>query len=134
MVAAQIGDVEIVKLLLSRGAGVNLGTNYGWTAFMLAAKDGRAQVLECLLECPTVRLDHLLQDGRSARELAVTNEHTQVVNMIDQELARRLRLRHQRLCRVFLMGTHCSVGANSPVKNLTSDVLWLIACRVVDAK
>ena len=64
-VEAQIGDskftstlraavglrkIEIVKLLLEAGANVNATAEDGWTALMLAARNGHVEIVNLLLE------------------------------------------------------------------------------------
>ncbi|MDX1512782.1 MAG: ankyrin repeat domain-containing protein [Gammaproteobacteria bacterium] len=50
MVAAKIGDYELVRLLLSRGADVNARTNNGGTPLMFSAIRGNPDVVQLLIE------------------------------------------------------------------------------------
>ncbi len=46
----QNGDLELAKKLLAEGVNVNAKDKYGYTALMWAARDGRKETLELLLE------------------------------------------------------------------------------------
>jgi len=47
--AASVGHIEIVNMLLSSGADVNLSNNDGWTALICAAAKGYIQIAKMLL-------------------------------------------------------------------------------------
>ena len=50
MVAASEGQVEVVKLLHSKGASLNNKNNNGFTALDLASENGHIKVVEYLVE------------------------------------------------------------------------------------
>lgn len=49
MRAAENGDADAVRALLSKGADVNARTKHGITALMLAAKEGRLEIVKLLI-------------------------------------------------------------------------------------
>jgi len=50
MEACEYGHLEIVKLLIEKGADVNLDNNFGITALMYASKKGYLKIIELLLK------------------------------------------------------------------------------------
>ena len=48
--ASKQGNVEVVKLLIEKGAEVNRTDEFGRTALMLASKEGRVEVMRLLIE------------------------------------------------------------------------------------
>lgn len=79
MLAAKKGHLEIVRVLLDRGAAVNwLATYYGWTALTYAANAGHAEIVCLLLEHgadPAVKAVR----GKTALVVAADRGHTAVV-------------------------------------------------------
>lgn len=49
-IAARLGNVEAVKLLLSNGANVNAATKDDYTSLHIAAKEGYVDVVTALLD------------------------------------------------------------------------------------
>ena len=48
MVAADMGNLEAVKLLLEKGADINIRDNGGKTALMFASEKGRSEIIKLL--------------------------------------------------------------------------------------
>lgn len=46
--AAQRGDISSVKSLLNKGADMNAKNKNGWTASMLASKNGHTEIVQLL--------------------------------------------------------------------------------------
>lgn len=71
--AASAGHLNIVLLLLARGAEVNMTNYQGWTALHLAACHGHQDVVEALLLSGPP--SYLTQAGQTPRDLALANGH-----------------------------------------------------------
>lgn len=48
-ISAANGYVDIITLLLSKGASVDLSNNYGWTPLMHASRSGSSEVVSLLI-------------------------------------------------------------------------------------
>ena len=81
MIAAILGNLEVVKILLENGAVVDYIDNNGLTALMLAARNGQLPVAELLLSNGA---DINVQDKRGLTALmhAVSFGHEQTVEII----------------------------------------------------
>jgi len=49
-IASRVGDVDVVKLLISRGASLNVITNDHYTPLHIAAKEGHDDIARLLLD------------------------------------------------------------------------------------
>jgi uncharacterized protein len=74
-------DVDRLRQLLEAGADINALDRYGQTSVMIAARDGRADVMRFLIAGGAV-LDQTAKYGLSAVMLAVINGHLEVVRML----------------------------------------------------
>ena len=81
MGAACIGHEALVRMLLQRGASVNLQGSNGGTALMSAAYHGHTTTVQALLD---VKADASLQDndGDTAFVLAEHNKHTATAQLL----------------------------------------------------
>ncbi len=79
--ASQNGHGDVVKLLVERGANVNLATASGWTALMLASKHGHYGIVKLLLEVGA-ELNSLQCVGTTALIQATLGGHCHVVRML----------------------------------------------------
>ena len=89
--AASSGEVESVRLLLSRGADASAGGSHGWTPLMMAAASARPNpaVVELLLEHGADL--HARDDvGRTALDWALMQGETPVVRQLRQAGAKAL--------------------------------------------
>ena len=79
--ASRAGDTERVKQLLDDGAPVDVKSQYGRTALMLASEKGHTEVAKLLLDegAPVDEKDEL---GRTALMLASYYCHTEVVKLL----------------------------------------------------
>eukprot|EP00435_Cladocopium_sp_Y103_P026970 s1639_g6.t1 len=77
-VAAEGGDLEIVKILLERGANKNVATtDEGMTALSCAARFGRLEVVKCLVEAGADK-DAMTPEGKTAFVVAIENRRLEV--------------------------------------------------------
>lgn len=81
MLAAENGDADCVRNLLSAGAAVNEPGPYGRTALMLAAEHGRADCVRALLEGGAA-VNQTLESGLSAVLLACCSGHVETVGAL----------------------------------------------------
>jgi len=77
---------ETVGLLLRKGADVNIqGTTEGFTALMMAAAEGQAEVVRVLLLNGAL-VDTIDRDGDTAEKFARDNGHTEVLKLLGKPL------------------------------------------------
>lgn len=79
--ASFTNGLPTVRLLLTRGADVNIANQAGWTPLMQAALDGSAGIVRELLSHKP-DLDAKDQDGKTALDLAVQYQHADVVQLL----------------------------------------------------
>lgn len=75
------GNVEITKLLLSKGADVNLADANGTTALIYAVQFSNKEILSLLLE-HNVDKSHKDKDGKTAFEHAVFSGNEDIINLL----------------------------------------------------
>ena len=87
MAAAYGGQEALVRMLLQRGASVNLQASFGRTALMDAALRGHTTVVQVLLDA---KADALLQatGGSTALMLAKDQKHTATAQLLRQHAER----------------------------------------------
>jgi ankyrin repeat protein len=85
MHAALLGHTDIVKLLLNRGADVNLVGRYGNTPLTLAARDGHAEILQLLLD-RGANVHHVNKMGDTALSSVKRINRTDLVNLIQTHI------------------------------------------------
>ena len=85
MVAATEGQEAVVRMLLQRGASVNLQDSFGITALMNAAANGNLTTVQALLDA---KADASLQsnDGCTALILADMRQQDAVAQMLRQHV------------------------------------------------
>jgi ankyrin repeat protein len=59
MNAAFTGNVDMVKMLLEAGAEVNAKADNGWTALILAKRNGHAEIVRLLIEAGAMDDSHI---------------------------------------------------------------------------
>ena len=91
MGAAAGGHEAVVRMLLRRGASVNLRQSFGGTALMAAAEQGHPSIVQVLLDA---KADASLKDlgGRTALMLAELQTHTTTAQLLQQH-AERLKVK-----------------------------------------
>ena len=88
MVAAYSPDSCMVKSLLKAGADVNFRTDRGKTPLMYAAEDGMINNVKALLDAGA-RVADQSKDGETALSLARGHHHSDVVALLERQLAMR---------------------------------------------
>jgi len=88
MAAAAAGQEAIVRMLLQRGASVNLQDSKGWTALMIAATSGHTTIVQALLDA---KADASLEgnDGITALMIAECTKHTAIAQLLRQHAERQ---------------------------------------------
>jgi serine/threonine-protein phosphatase 6 regulatory ankyrin repeat subunit B len=72
MLACRLPNFDgMIEVLLKKGANVNLRNRGGWTVLMKAVKDGRVDIVKCLLEKGGSNIDLELQNKESATALMI---------------------------------------------------------------
>ncbi len=81
MLACIEGDFAVVKLLLEKGAKVNLQREDGWSSLMVACENGHVDVANLLLE-NGAKVDLQAPDGWSSLMLACKSGHVDVAKLL----------------------------------------------------
>jgi hypothetical protein len=100
--AAEHGHIEMVKLLISRGADVN--NNCNWTPLHMAAARGHLDVVKALL-AGGAEIGFRIPSGASALSFAVVNGHIDIVKFLlekgaqadDKDIARAEKEGHSAI-------------------------------------
>jgi ankyrin repeat protein len=79
--AVELGNPEMVLLLLKYGAGVNAADNLGWTALMRASQSGNIAVVKVLCS-HGASLDMVNLGGTTALIVAAANNHIDVMELL----------------------------------------------------
>ncbi len=79
--AAANGDVELVKLLLDRGAEINAATQDGWTALHFACLRGDEGLVKLLLD-RGVDVNTKTTSGVSALSIATSEGDREIVELL----------------------------------------------------
>ena len=89
MAATAGGQEAMVRMLLQRGASVNLQDSFGFTALMDAAANGHTRTVQALLDA---KADASLQanDGWTALMFAEHQKHTAAAQLLRQHAKRQL--------------------------------------------
>lgn len=80
-VAVQGGDYELVRLLLEKGANIEIVDKDGRTALMFAVKSGQSQVVKLLLDAGA-NIDTTDVNGLSALRMAKANYSEDIVELL----------------------------------------------------
>jgi ankyrin repeat protein len=81
MWAAAENHVEVVKLLLERGADVDAGSKGGFTALTFAVRQGARETTRVLLDAGAA-LDVLAESGESVLHVAIKNRHYPIASLL----------------------------------------------------
>ena len=120
------GNVKIASMLLSRHVNVNDRDNKQRTPLHLAAKEGRMEMVQTLLEHGADPLPLTIR-GKTAAELAIKYDHVPVAAMIQAESVRRDR------AVAFAMGVHERLGYKSSVVPMDTEIMRkILGCTGVE--
>ena len=108
--AAYGGQGVVVRMLLARGASVNLQDFHGITALMAAANQGHTAIVQALLDA---KADASLQDenGGTALKRAHFNKHTATAQLLRQHAGRQAA---EAEARAAVAATHAAATAPTP--------------------
>ena len=81
MCAASSGHTEIVKLLLERGADVNITNHYSCTVLVSASNEGNAEIVKLLL-AHGADVNIRNRSNRTALMCAASSGHTEIVKLL----------------------------------------------------
>jgi ankyrin repeat protein len=82
IIAASNGKKDVLKALIDKGADVNVGDNYGWTALMRACQKGHLTTVQALLGAPGIDIDAKKPDGVTALIVAAAIGKKDVVKTL----------------------------------------------------
>lgn len=68
--ACKAGQLDAVRLLIDKGADVNLATKKGYTPIMVAAMNGHKDILSYLIQ-KGANVNAITKDGRTALEIVL---------------------------------------------------------------
>ena len=128
MLACANSQVDVVRLLLSKGADANVGNDDGSTALMAAAMKGKAAIVHLLLDAgadPNVSD----KDGDTALKIAFKFRFADLVDVL---LHANARLSEPEAMAAFLMAVQ--EGELAIAQLLMSDRPGLVNCRNKDGE
>ena len=97
-VAAQNGDIRMLKVLIEAGANVNPVAKDGWTALMMAARDGHYESTEMLLKAGANLCLGRDMFGRTCIDmLACMSTGEMGISMYEWETEKEALARHRRM-------------------------------------
>ncbi|CAG7939810.1 unnamed protein product [Penicillium salamii] len=85
--AAQLGDVHILKKIAQRSPDTNTEDEHQRTPLILATKNKHESAAEVLLSLPETRIDHQDDQGRTAFSFAAENELVETMQMLLEKQA-----------------------------------------------
>lgn len=87
--AANRGMLQLLRLLINRGADVNVADDGGWTPLMLAVRGGKLAAMQALLDAGA-DAEARNRQGHTALHLAAINGKPEVCQCLAQRAARSL--------------------------------------------
>eukprot|EP00931_Biecheleriopsis_adriatica_P112218 TRINITY_DN867_c0_g1_i1.p1 TRINITY_DN867_c0_g1~~TRINITY_DN867_c0_g1_i1.p1 ORF type:complete len:748 (-),score=158.97 TRINITY_DN867_c0_g1_i1:132-2375(-) len=125
MNAADAGDVELAKELLSRGAKVNMQDRYGWTALRYAVRKKNTTMVNLLIDGGAdVNLASL--SGRTPLMSAVSNRAPNVVQLL-VEAGAELHATNEQGMTAFDIASRGGGMGSSVIRTLTNPKLTVSA-------
>jgi len=77
----ELGQVEVIKLLIEAGANVNAKTDEGWTALMAAANAGSVEAVELLLKAGA-NAKHKTRTRETASSRALEGGYQEIIQLL----------------------------------------------------
>lgn len=148
IVAADIGNVNILKLLYKTGkiTNINATNNYGETAFIRATINGHVSVLKYLNKTVKVNTEMKQNQGYSALILAIRYSNEKAVKYLIKTFPKQVNIPDNRnltpLAHAFLVGDGKIINTLLKVKNIDINTIdsrdgntpFLIAITTSDKK
>ena len=103
MLAAEAGDLPLVKLLLEEGADVNMERFYRFTALHLAAGNGHTSVVRVLVDVPGINLDIPSMRGDTPLIEAAASGYTNIVQVL-VDAGANVNFNYQKSARAYFAG------------------------------
>jgi ankyrin repeat protein len=123
MLAARLGKLQILRLLLKKGADVDLTNLAGETALMIAVKAGQKNTVKLLLSAADVALDTKDYLGKTALMCAIEMRHVEMVRLLLRKGANASRTIHP--LSIALMIPERTGNSNIVRELLTSSLMTL---------
>lgn len=101
MIAALNGHMEIVVLLLSYNAAVNISGYNDRTALICAAINGNAEIVNLILNCDAGTINMQDRNGPTALMYAINNENVEIVRAL-LNFGARLRIEENDALSIFV--------------------------------
>ena len=83
MAAAMVNNTEVLRTLLDAGAKVNVTSNDGVTALMLAADEGHVNNVQLLIKA-SADINARDKSGKTALQYAQEKEHRVIVRLLKE--------------------------------------------------
>jgi ankyrin repeat protein len=103
-------NVELVRLLLRKGAKVNYGSRKRWPALANTAKNGRCDIVRLLIQWGA-DIDAELANGQRALHLATKKNHPDVVKALVAAGANRFKVDRDGRTPLWYAGEEATIGA-----------------------
>lgn len=88
LLAAERGNIQMIKLLLTHGAEIDRASDYGYTALIEAAAAGKLEAVKFLVE-NGARIDRKVRSGNTAATYARDARHPAVVKYLKEVMKAR---------------------------------------------
>jgi len=104
-IASYTGNIEVVQLLINGEAQVNQVNKFGWTPLAAASYNGYTEIVKLLLDNGAnihhalntdSATDSIIKKGDAALQMAEKKGHTQVVELLNEQLQRKAMLKESK--------------------------------------
>lgn len=81
--AAENGDIELIKSLVSQGVNINIQNNWGYTPLHLAARNGHIELVKFLTQNPEININAISNYNTTPlHQAAFMNHHSIVLHLL----------------------------------------------------